>query len=64
MDDESYHDIIVLRNMSIDLLTEEELEAVYALTEAVKKAISDSKHSVDPNSYFIWMYGVQPFAEA
>ena len=45
-------------------LLEQQIEILNVLTEAVTEAIDASPFDVDPEAYFLWMYRVEPFAEA
>ena len=46
-----------------ELLTEQ-LIILNTLTEAVREVVEASSLDIDPESYFIWMYSVEPFPEA
>mgnify|MGYP003628421008 CR=1 FL=1 len=47
------------------LLAEEDLDSVQAISEAVSMAVASSPWpDMNPEAYFIWMYSVEPFAEA
>jgi hypothetical protein len=49
----------------IRFLTEEDLESVQTIAEAVSEAVASSPWpDMDPEAYFIWMYSIEPFAEA
>ena len=34
------------------------------INDAIRDAVDESKLNIDPDAYFIWMYSVEPFAEA
>ena len=46
-----------------ELLTEQ-IVILNTLTEAVREVVEASSLDIDPESYFIWMYSVEPFPEA
>ena len=46
-----------------ELLTEQ-IVILNTLTEAVREGVEASSFDIDPESYFIWMYSVEPFPEA
>ena len=46
-----------------ELLTEQ-IVILNTLTEAVREVVEASSFDIDPESYFIWMYSVEPFPEA
>ena len=45
-------------------LIEEQINVLNALTDAVAEAVEASPFDIEPENYFIWMYSVEPFAEA
>ena len=46
-------------------LSQQEVESIQSLAQAVAEVIASSPFpDVDPDTYFIWMYSVEPFAEA
>ena len=49
----------------VRFLTEEDLDSVQAISEAVAEAVAQSPWpDLNPETYFVWMYSVEPFAEA
>ena len=49
----------------VRFLTEEDLDSVQAISEAVSMAVASSPWpDMNPEAYFIWMYSVEPFPEA
>jgi len=49
----------------VEELLAEDLEIITACAQVVAEVIASSPFpSVDPDMYFIWMYSVEPFAEA
>ena len=50
---------------STEELVQQELESIQSLAQAVAEVIASSPFpDIDPDTYFIWMYSVEPFAEA
>ena len=46
-------------------VTEEDLNSVQAITDAVTEAVARSPWpDLNQETYFVWMYSVEPFAEA
>jgi len=45
-------------------LLKEQINILNALTDAVREVVDGSSLDIDPESYFIWMYSVEPFPEA
>ena len=51
--------------LSIEELSLEELESIQTLAKAVEEVIASSPFpDIDADMYFVWMYSVEPFAEA
>ena len=65
MNDNNRIDTKFIRDVSVEDLLKEELTAIASLTSAVKEILEESNFpELDPEKYFIWMYSVEPFAEA
>ncbi len=51
-----------------DKYTEEflkkQIETLNEINDAIRDAVERSGQNIDPDNYFIWMYSVEPFAEA
>jgi len=51
-----------------DKYTEEflkkQVETLNEINDAIRDAVERSGQNIDPDNYFIWMYSVEPFAEA
>tara|TARA_R100000900_G_C3297193_1_gene156957 strand:- start:137 stop:358 length:222 start_codon:yes stop_codon:yes gene_type:complete len=51
-----------------DKYTEEflkkQIETLNEISDIVRDTVEESKLNIDPDHYFIWMYSVEPFAEA
>jgi len=57
--------VLIDEEGDIRYVTEEELDSVQAITDAVTEAVARSPWpDLNPETYFIWMYSVEPFAEA
>ena len=56
-------DIELWAETAEDLL-EEQVSILHSMTDAVAEAIESSPFVIEPETYFIWMYSVEPFAEA
>ena len=41
-----------------------QVETLNEINDAIRDAVDESKLNIDPDNYFIWMYSVEPFAEA
>ena len=41
-----------------------QIETLNEINDAIRDAVEESKLNIDPDNYFIWMYSVEPFAEA
>jgi len=41
-----------------------QVETLNEINDAIRDAVDESKLNIDPDAYFIWMYSVEPFAEA
>ena len=64
---ENQEDQMIMSQNKVDPgdLLKEELAAIASLTTAVREALEESNFpELDPEKYFIWMYSVEPFAEA
>ena len=57
-------EVYELNAMTPEELLTEQISILNVLTEAVREAIEASSLDIDPESYFIWMYSVEPFPEA
>ena len=51
-----------------DKYTEEflkkQIETLNEINDAIRDAVERSGQTIDRDNYFIWMYSVEPFAEA
>ena len=41
-----------------------QIETLNEINDAIRDAVERSGQNIDPDNYFIWMYSVEPFAEA
>ena len=41
-----------------------QIETLNEINDAIRDAVERSGQNIDPDAYFIWMYSVEPFAEA
>ena len=41
-----------------------QVETLNEINDAIRDAVERSGQNIDPDNYFIWMYSVEPFAEA
>lgn len=44
--------------------TQDNMDIIVDIVEMLKEQIEGSNYNVDPETYFIWMYALEPFAEA
>jgi hypothetical protein len=49
---------------TVEDLLEEQVSILHSMTDVVAEAIESSPFVIEPEKYFIWMYSVEPFAEA
>ena len=57
-------EVYELTAMTPEGLLTEQINILNTLTEVVREVVEASSLDIDPDSYFIWMYSVEPFPEA
>ena len=57
-------EVYELTAMTPEELLTEQINILNTLTEVVREVVEASSLDIDPDSYFIWIYSVEPFPEA